>query len=542
MQIQTREGKLMHKSRHTIFSSHDKAFRLSTADNHFSFVLVLFLFLGLFLLAAIFTGCDFVTFWNRRSHLTDLVADIIPPDFSYIRKILLPLFYTIQMSVTGTVLGSFFALLIAPFGAENLDFPVLPRQILRILIQILRSFPALILALISTFLFGLGTFAGTFAITLYTFAIMGKLTYEDIQAASPKTYQALRVMGTSRFTACTHAIFPEIAPGFFTNALYLLETNVRHSSILGYVGAGGIGLILNEKISWLEFDKVGAILLMLFLTVCMIEYFSRYLVALIRKEKNIKKGHARLLILLLAAIFLICTVTLSPPDLSRTSPQTLRNMLLGFLHPDMRFFFSTGKDGLFYLLAETICIAFVGTVIGAVVSLPLAFLNTRRFVPAPVSFLFNLLIMGIRSIPFLVYGLIFIRVSGPGAFTGVLTLAVCSIGLLTKRFTESLDALDMRPYHALLAMGVRPLPAICHSVLPQLKPVFTSIILYRFDVNIREASILGLVGAGGIGAPLIFSMNQYAWEKAGAIILGLILLVWLIDVISGKIGKQYFAS
>ena len=73
-----------------------------------------------------------------------------------------------------------------------------------------------------------------------------------------------------------------------------------------------------------------------------------------------------------------------------------------------------------------------------------------------------------------------------------------------------------------------------HSVLPQLKPVFTSIILYRFDVNIREASVLGLVGAGGIGAPLIFSMNQYAWEKAGAIMLGLILFVWFIDMVSEK--------
>mgnify|MGYP000744905660 CR=1 FL=1 len=103
-----------------------------------------------------------------------------------------------------------------------------------------------------------------------------------------------------------------------------------------------------------------------------------------------------------------------------------------------------------------------------------------------------------------------------------------------KDFTEALDALDPRPYHALLAMGVRPLPAICHSVLPQLKPVFTSIILYRFDVNIREASVLGLVGAGGIGAPLIFSMNQYAWEKAGAIMLGLILFVWFIDMVSEK--------
>lgn len=113
---------------------------------------------------------------------------------------------------------------------------------------------------------------------------------------------------------------------------------------------------------------------------------------------------------------------------------------------------------------------------------------------------------------------------------------MCSIGLLTKRFTEALEALDLKPYHALLAIGTHPIPAICHAILPQLRPVFISIFLYRFDVNIREASVLGLVGAGGIGAPLIFSMNQYAWEKAGAILLGLILLVWLIDMISIKIN------
>ena len=275
-------------------------------------------FLCLFFLAARFTGCDLAAFWKRRSHLTDLVADMIPPDFSYIRKILLPLFYTIQMSVTGTVLGAFFAIAAAPFAAANLKFPAAPRRVLRILIQVLRSFPALILALTATFLFGLGTFAGTFAITLYTFAIMTKLTYEDISAADPKPYLALCSMGVSRFQAYVHAVIPDIAPGFLTNALYLLEANVRHSSILGYVGAGGIGLLLNEKISWLEFDKVGMILLMLFLTVCAIEYFSRYLASLVRGERRIKKEHARLLVLFLAAVFVICTVTLSPPDFSRS--------------------------------------------------------------------------------------------------------------------------------------------------------------------------------------------------------------------------------
>lgn len=494
-----------------------------------------FCILVLFLLASRFTNCNPVLFWERRSHLLDLISGMIPPDVSYLPRILAPLFSTVQMSVTGTAMGSALALFLAPLAAGTLDFSPIVQKLLRILIQILRSFPALILALTATFLFGLGTFAGTAAITLYTFAIMTRLTYEDIETAVTAPYRALCTMGAAPYASYFHAIVPEIAPSFFTNALYLLETNVRHSSILGYVGAGGIGLLLNEKISWLEYDKVGMILLLLFLTVCFIEHGSRFLTAVIQKERSIKKTTARGLIVALTAVFLFCTLTIAPPDVSRTSPAALRSMAMGFLKPDLSFFFSGGKNGLGYLLLETVCISFAGTLIGAVLAAPMAFLNTKRFAPLFVSSFFNLLIVAIRSVPFLIYGLIFIRVSGPGSFTGVLTLAVVSIGLLTKRFTESLDSLDLGPYHALLAMGVSPLPAICHAVLPQLAPAFFSAVLYRFDVNIREASVLGLVGAGGIGAPLIFAMNQYAWNKAGAIALGLILLVWCIDMISSRL-------
>ncbi len=538
------------------------------------------LFLLCLYAAASFTGCDPALFISRSSHLSDLAADMMRPDLSYFPKILLPLFYTVQMSVTGTVIGSALALIFSPFGAVSLHFPSWARWTLRLLIQVLRSFPALILALAATFLFGLGTFAGTFAITLFTFAIMTKLTYEDAEHADTAPYQALLAMGCARFPAFVHAVLPEILPAFLTNALYLFETNVRHSSILGYVGAGGIGLILNEKIFWREFHKVGTILLLLFLTVCVIESANRYFTAVIHSGQITKlfssgfknslrnichpddtaKSNTNLteqsqsipnqigtehlmqkqsipgqiILLGFAALFLFCLATQTPPDFSRTSSAALKSMAAGLTHPDWTFFFSAKKDGLSYLLLETICIAIVGTSIGAVLAAPLAFLNTRRFVPAPAAFLFNLLIMAIRSIPFLIYGLIFIRVSGPGAFTGVLTLAVCSIGLLTKRFTECLEAIDPGPYRALLAMGVHPVPAVFHSVLPQITLAFFSAVLYRFDVNIREASVLGLVGAGGIGAPLIFAMNQYDWNKAGAILLGLILLVWGVDMMSSR--------
>lgn len=496
------------------------------------------LFLALLLGAAGMTGCDPAQFWRRRAHLTDLLLGMIPPDWQYLPKVLLPMLATVQMSLVGTVLGSLLALLLAPFCAGNLNSPRPLRRVLRVLVQVFRSFPALILALLATFLFGLGTFAGTAAITLYTFAIMTRLTYEDIETAPIGAYRALCAMGVSPVRSCCRAVVPEIAPSYLTNALYLLETNVRHSSILGYVGAGGIGLLLNEKIAWLEYDKVGTILLLLFLTSLCIEWTSRFFTQVVQGERTISRRMGRLLTAMLGAVFVLCAALTAPPDFTHTSLRTIRSMALGLLRPDWSFFFQTGEAGLGRLLLETAAIALLGACIGAAAALPLALLNTSRLTPQPAAAFFRGLVTAIRSVPFLIYGLIFIRVTGPGAFTGVLTLCMCSVGLLCKRFTEAIEALDFRAYRALADMGVSPLLRIRYALLPQLGAAFASAVLYRFDVNVREAAVLGLVGAGGIGAPLIFAMNKYAWHTAGAIALGLIVLVWGIDLLSAWIRRR----
>ena len=494
-------------------------------------------FLLLFLAAARFTDCSVSQFWGRRSHLTDIVSAMFPPDWGYAPRILSPLLATVQMSVTGTALGALMSLLLAPLCAENLHMPRMVRLALRLVIQVLRSFPTLILALLATFLFGLGTFSGTVAITIYTFAIMTRLTYEDIETAGLEPYHALCAMGTAPSKAYFRAIVPGIAPSYFANVLYLLETNVRHSSILGYVGAGGIGLLLNEKISWREYSKVGMILLLLFLTVCVIEGISGFLSQVVREERSLSPKGRHLFTWAAVLLILICTLGIQPPGFSHTSMQAVGAMLSGLTRPDWSFFFRTDTSGLGYLLLETVCIALVGTCVGMVLALPLSFLSTSRLMTKLVALLFRAVIMAIRSVPFLIYGLIFIRVSGPGPFTGVLTLGICSVGLLSKRFTEAIEALDFRAYHALEAMGIPLLLRIRYAVLPQIIPAFASAVLYRFDVNIREASVLGLVGAGGIGAPLIFAMNHYAWNEAGAIALGLIILVWVIDLLSAALRR-----
>ncbi len=212
-----------------------------------------------------------------------------------------------------------------------------------------------------------------------------------------------------------------------------------------------------------------------------------------------------------------------------------RNIVKGLLHPDTGLLFNFGKNGVAYLLLETVCIAFLGTVVGAIIAIPLAFLSASNITPRPVAFVARVVIMAVRTVPAIVYGLMFIRVTGPGAFTGLLTMSLCSVGMVSKMYIEAIEDLDAGVLESMTASGCNAYQKIRFGVLPQLMSNFASTAIYRFDINLRDATVLGLVGAGGIGAPLIFAMNAYRWNEAGSILWGLIILVLIVEFLSTRI-------
>lgn len=526
---------------------------------HFLFFIILFL--ACLIISGISAKFSFSVLLKRGGRFSDFLVRMFPPDFTYGKTIVRPLLQTISMSVVGSVVGSAAALLGSYLCANGIHEHNALRFVCRIFVQIIRSVPVLICALFFTFLFGVGTFAGTAALFFYTFGIMCRLSYEDIENAEKRPFFALRNMGISPFKAFWKGILPQTISSFYTNALYMLEVNVRHSAILGYVGAGGIGLLLNEKLSWREYEKAGMILFGVFLAVILMELiseglkkwsdgsffdFMRFRKARLKKNSE-KDGlitphvffNKKLALIAIFALVTLCACFMQFPHFSAQSLAVSKNMLKGLLTPNLEMLFDFSAKGIWSLLFETICIAFLGTFIGSIAAAALSFFCSFRLTPWPIAVCFRVLLAAVRTIPFMIYGLMFIRVTGPGAFAGALTLSVCSVGLLSKRFTESIDSLDFRGYHALLNMGNGRWRAIRHAIIPQLGQSFASAWLYRFDVNVREASVLGLVGAGGIGAPLIFAMNQYKWHEAGAILLGLMLVVLLVDWLSGKVRKKF---
>lgn len=237
-------------------------------------------------------------------------------------------------------------------------------------------------------------------------------------------------------------------------------------------------------------------------------------------------------------LFLWSSTAVSMQKAQQDGLTVAKNIIMGILHPDMGLLWNATTQGIPFLLLETVCIAFLGTVVGSILAVPLSFLSAGNLVPKPVAVAGRIVIMAIRTIPSLIYGLMFIRVTGPGPFAGLLTMSLCSIGMLSKMYIEAIEDLDTGIPESLDAAGCTRFQKIRYGVLPQLIPNFLSIVLYRFDMNLRDASVLGLVGAGGIGAPLIFAMNSYRWDQAGSVLLGLIVLVLLVEVTSGKIRAR----
>lgn len=214
-----------------------------------------------------------------------------------------------------------------------------------------------------------------------------------------------------------------------------------------------------------------------------------------------------------------------------------KNVISGILHPDTSMLFDF-QEGVPALLLETICIALLGSLIGTILAVPFAFLASSNIVPKWVSIITSFIIAAIRTFPAFVYGLMFIRVTGPGAFAGVLTLSVTSIGMVSKMFIEAIEDLDTRILESLDAAGCNTFQKIRYGIFPQLFTNFASTAIYRFEINLKDASTLGLVGAGGIGAPLIFAMNAFNWSEVGAILFGLVVLVLVVEVISTRIRNK----
>lgn len=239
--------------------------------------LVIFILLALSAISVKVTGFRLSTIITRGNQFWVILGRMFPPDTAYIGEIWDPLFDTIKMSIIGSLIGALIAVPMAMIASSNIIKSRMVILISRLALSIARTLPTLVTALIATFIWGLGTTAGTVAISIFTFSYVGKLLYEQIETVGMGSFEAMEAIGCSRIRAFWCAIIPQVLPGYLSNSLYCFEGNVRYAAVLGYVGAGGIGIIINTNLGWRDYSRVGMILLVLFITVVVIEYLSFWL-------------------------------------------------------------------------------------------------------------------------------------------------------------------------------------------------------------------------------------------------------------------------
>ena len=210
----------------------------------------------------------------------------------------------------------------------------------------------------------------------------------------------------------------------------------------------------------------------------------------------------------------------------------------GLTHPDMNLLLNATNEGVPYQLFQTVAIAVLGTIIGGILAVPFSFLACDKIVPKWVAAIFQAVILLIRTIPSIVWALVWIRVTGPNAFCGVVTQSVCSIGMITKMYITAIEDLDTKILESLDAAGCDAFQKIRYGILPQIIPNFISTVIYRFDINVKDATTLGIVGAGGIGAALVQCINSSRWSMVGAYLCGMIILMMFIEFASTKIRNK----
>ena len=223
------------------------------------------------------TGFDIAVVIHKFSKMLDLLAKIFQPNWEFFPKVVSPLIDTIKMSVLGTVIGCVLALPVAILSSSNINrsFPLV--SFFRFILALIRTLPTLIIALVCALIFSLGTFSGTVAIAIFTFGIVAKMLFESIETIDMGPFEAMEALGANKFQAFCSACGPQILPVYLSHSLYCFEMNIRASAILGYVGAGGLGITLNERIGWRDYNILGMVLLSLFVVVVAIDFFSEYL-------------------------------------------------------------------------------------------------------------------------------------------------------------------------------------------------------------------------------------------------------------------------
>jgi phosphonate transport system permease protein len=483
---------------------------------------------------------------------------------------------TLGIVIVGTFIAALISIPVAYGAARNTTPHPVVMMLCRGLGVVSRSIPAIAFASIFVFLFSLGPLPGILAFALHSIGMISKMFADAIEQIDEGPRLAIRSAGGSKAQEFWAGVVPQVFPAWVAVGLHRADINLRETVILGYVGVAGLGLELSNAIHALNYRRAIPIALTIIVLCILFEIVSSVVRSRLLGVRPTGKGMGDTIVRAAARRSTSIAAAIRKPGVEEDRGAAIQaamkrpwtgerlgatvsiwiavavlagSFVASQAHwSDLFTFWSNlpillAKDNLWpptfgiYSLDDvmgailvTFQVAFAATLISAVLSALFGTLAARNVAPGPIvrnTFRGALLI--IRGIPELILAILFVIVSGLGAQAGTLALGIGGIGLLGKLIADSLEEVPHGPERSIIAVGGTRPQVFFASTLPMSIPAFVGHLLYLLEQNVRAATLLGIVGGGGIGLYLYDSLRVSKYDQVTAFLLLIIALVLLIE-------------
>ena len=520
----------------------------------------------------IFLGMSFSGITSSFGDVGRLVKRMTPPDFANLSNIVDATVETVWMAVMGTAGAIVLSFPLALGAARNTSPHPTIRYVCRTVISLTRAVPDLVLGAVFVSALSIGPLPGVLALAIHSIGMVGKLFADAIEQAAEAPREATISVGATRRQTTRASIIPQAMPSMIATALFRLEINIRASSVLGLVGAGGIGVLIQTSLRSLDYRSALGAVAVIFVVVTVVEllsvrirsailgeaaalaqsarhgWFSQKIIA--RDTRVNKKSFetrslsppwtwdrmfstATISGFVLALVVAVLTIDIDWARSIPLMPQIVT--VFGDLFPPD---FSTVRSEMVTGIVESVVIAVIATGLGLLIAVPLSLLAARNIMTKRIlSTVTRLVMLAFRGIPELIIAVIFVSAMGLGPVPGTLALTVVTASFSAKLFAEALEEVDAAPREAVVAVGAGKIQEFFASVVPQFMPAFTGHFLYILDVNLRSSTVLGIVGGGGIGFLLLNSMRVLEFQTTGAIVISIFAIVLAIELIGNWVRQ-----
>ena len=447
---------------------------------------------------------------------------------------------TLLMAVLGTVLAAIASVPLAFLAARNTTPHPAVQTVARAIITFCRAMPDLLFAVLFVRALGIGVLPGILALAIHSIGMLGKVFADAIEQTDPGPREAVRSTGVGYFREMLNAVVPQVVPSWIATFIYRIDINLRMSVVLGFVGAGGIGFALQDALRGLIYPRALGIACVILAIIAAMELLSIVIRRMLLDSAQSNPARERAARFVFGgALIGVCVAALVVLKINPVS-------LITWVGPAVEVFarmippnFSALGSELFAAAGQTVAIGVVSTAIGVVLSIPVGILAARNVTPHPaVYWAARGWILLVRAVPELILAVVFVAALGLGPVAGTCALAIGSIGFLAKLVADAVEEIDPGPLEAVRSVGGGWWKTLFAAVIPQAMPAMVGSSLYLFDVNVRTSTILGIVGAGGVGYLLFESIRTLNFDVAGAIVIVIFVIVYAIERLSGWIRSQ----